>query len=238
MSDRKGRRGDSLHNVDYGLTHRFFSKLADFLLYREMYEISEYITLCVEHIQPSDETADFFDAIVSSEDGNPRYEQFWAIWKGILPKYIETSRSSTGYHFGKMTHRYLLAWPYWKPGIEEWHSLKEPEVGLCKEIAEQAGGHPAVLDSISQVLNGIGSHFVDSGILWLYTITAKNKNLETEALETNTVYYLEKISRKYIYLNRYKIKRDSILRSKIINILDFMVTKGSVQGYLLREDIV
>lgn len=237
MSDRRDRSADSQRDFDYGLIHRFFNKLADFLLNRDMGEIAEYVSLCAEYIQPSDETADFFDAVVSLENTNPRHEQFWALWRGMLPKYIKIGQGSTGYHFRKMTHSYLLAGPYWKSGIEEWHSLREPEVGFYKEIAEKVGGHPAVLDSISQVLNGIGSLFLDNGIVWLNTII-NNRNLETEELETNTVYYIEKILRKYTYLNREKIKRDSKLKTKVLSILNFLVVRGSVQGYLLREDIV
>lgn len=86
--------------------------------------------LCTESVQSSNETADFFDEIVLSEDENPRYEQFWAIWKAILPKYIEISHGSTGHYFSRMTHSYLLAWQYWKPGIEEWCSLKKTRDGI------------------------------------------------------------------------------------------------------------
>lgn len=95
-----------------------------------------------------------------------------------------------------------------------------------------------MLDSIAQVLNGIGSRFVNDGISWLSTIITNNKRLETGELEPNTVYYMEKVIRKHTYLNRDKIKRDNKLKTKVLTILDFLVIRGSVQGYLLREDIV
>lgn len=237
MSDRRERR-DSPYNIDYGLPRRFFRNLAKFLLNREVHEITEFMIPCIENMQPSDETATFYDNLVSAEDENYRYEQFWAIWKQMLPKYLEISKNHRGHYFSKITHSYLLAWPYWRAEIQEWHGLKESEIGFYKEIAEQAGNHPAVLDSISQVLNGIGNRFVNDGISWLSTIIMNNKGLESEVLETNTVYYIEKIIRKYTYLNRERIKRDVKLKTKILIILDFLVARGSVQGYLLREDVV
>lgn len=66
----------------------------------------------------------------------------------------------------------------------------------------------------------------------------KNKNLESEELETNTVYYLEILVRQYVYRNRHKIRKSKNLKDELLVILDFLVKKGSVTGYLLREDIL
>ena len=66
----------------------------------------------------------------------------------------------------------------------------------------------------------------------------KNSSLSTEELETNTIYYIEVIIRKYIYLNRTKIKTDLKIKNKILIVLNFLIEKGSVNGYLLREDIL
>ena len=57
-------------------------------------------------------------------------------------------------------------------------------------------------------------------------------------LETNTIYYIENIIRKYIFKNHNKIKTSIHLKNNIINILNFLIEKGSVTGYLLREDIL
>ena len=66
----------------------------------------------------------------------------------------------------------------------------------------------------------------------------KNKNLPAEKLETNTVYYIESVLRKYIYLNRTKIKKSKKMRYEILTITDFLISKNSVIGYILRENII
>jgi hypothetical protein len=66
----------------------------------------------------------------------------------------------------------------------------------------------------------------------------KNKNLYTDELETNTVYYMEVIVRKFVYLNRTKLKSDRYMKNKLLIILEFLIGKASVNAYLLREDIL
>ena len=99
------------------------------------------------------------------------------------------------------------------------------------------GHHPSVLYSISKFLNQIGSSFLDKGIIWIADIFSKNTNLQTEDVNPNTIYYLEIIARKYVYLNRTKLKTNRFMKEKVLTLLDFLVSKGSVNGYLLREDI-
>jgi hypothetical protein len=64
------------------------------------------------------------------------------------------------------------------------------------------------------------------------------KNNEHTELEANTVYYIEKLLRKYVHLNRSKIRQNIKLKNTVLIILDFLVDQSSVNAYLLREDIL
>jgi hypothetical protein len=44
--------------------------------------------------------------------------------------------------------------------------------------------------------------------------------------------------KEYIYKNREKIKRNVQLKKEVLVILEFLVEKGSVAGYMLRENIL
>jgi hypothetical protein len=94
------------------------------------------------------------------------------------------------------------------------------------------------LYSISKLLNGIGSNFIDDGIVWLSDMLKKNKNLRTEDLEVNTIYYLENIVRNYAFYKRREIKTNHELKEQVITILDFLIEKASVIAYLIREDVL
>ncbi|WP_218640559.1 hypothetical protein [Paenibacillus odorifer] len=109
---------------------------------------------------------------------------------------------------------------------------------LYTSASKEIGNIPSVLYSIVKISNSIGSNFKDEGIEWLHTIVSNNKFLNLDDLESNTLYYLEMFLRKYIFINRQKIKEEIRLKNKIIPILDFMIERGSIHGYLLRESIL
>lgn len=66
----------------------------------------------------------------------------------------------------------------------------------------------------------------------------KNKNLISEELEVNTIYYIESIVRKYILTSRQKIRTTLQTKKAVVSILNFLVERGSATGYLLRENIL
>ena len=44
--------------------------------------------------------------------------------------------------------------------------------------------------------------------------------------------------RKFIFMNKDKIKHEIRLKKQIVPILEFMIERGSVHGYLLRESVL
>ena len=109
---------------------------------------------------------------------------------------------------------------------------------FMQEISEKIGHCPSTLYAISKLLNDIGSPYLDDGVLWVSHMLATNQNLFAAKLEVNTVYYIENLVRKYIYKNRTKIRETKKLKEEVLVILDFLIAKGSVVGYILRESIV
>ena len=143
-----------------------------------------------------------------------------------------------GYHLKEIIINYLLAWRWWREGIEEWRSLRNENLSLYTNASKELGSIPAVLYSIVRVLNTIGANFKVEGIDWIHAIVSTNSSLSLNDLESNTLYYLEKFLRKFIFINRKNIKEEIRLKNKVIPILDFMIERGSIHGYLLRESIL
>ena len=107
-----------------------------------------------------------------------------------------------------------------------------------QKIVNDIGNSPSVLYSISKNLNGIASIFLNDGIKWLSEIIDKQNYTGNSQLEENTVFYLENLIRKYIYLNREKVKKDIRVKKQVLIILNFLIQRTSVNAYLLREDIL
>jgi len=225
--------------IDYTLKHRFLEKLAYFILNSTKNEIEKYLKPFVDNFNISRNTADFFQEFITVEDRLNKYEEFWTVWNAFYEKIVEICKKQGSYLYTKeIVHNYLLALPYWKEGVKKWHTLKEREKLFFKKVAKDIGHHPSVLYSLSKILNDIGSNFIDDGMIWMSNILQKNNQLISEELETNTIYYIENIIRRYILINRQKIKTSVQIKNQVIVILNFLVERGSITGYLLREDVL
>ncbi|EHO13008.1 AVAST type 4 anti-phage nuclease Avs4 [Myroides odoratimimus] len=234
--DYKDETGDRT-NI-YSLRLHIFEKFSSFILQREKENIDKYLDPFLNYLSPTEETASFIREIIFAQDTLRCFEQFWHIWDKLFLKLKELCDSSRSYYIEKIIINFLLADHIWSNGIKEWHSLTNGNLLFYNNVSNEMGYVPAVLYSISRVLNTIGSNFDKEGINWIYNVVIKNKMLHLGDLELYTIDYLERYLRKFIFNNRQTIKREVKLKSKVIIILDFMIERGSVHGYLLRENIL
>lgn len=222
----------------YGLRLIVFRQFSKFLLNRKLSEIDKYIDPILKSLLVTEETVSFIDEMISAEDGICKNEQFWHIWKKMYPFIKDLCLNPRGYHLKEVIINYLLAWRWWREGIESWHSLTEANIDFYSMVSKDLGHIPAVLYSVSRVLCTIGSKFEKDGVKWLYTIVSQNNALVLDDLESNTLFYIERFLRKFIFENRENIKRDFRLKLKVIEVLSFIIEKGSIRGYQLRESIL
>ncbi len=225
--------------VDYRVRHDFLEKSAYFILSVPKDEISEYLKPFVDKFDASDAIADLFEEFITAEDYLNSYENFWEVWNIFKDKIIEICKKGDGYwHVDKILKSYLFAQNLWNESAIEWHTFKDTNKSFFKEITEKIGHCSSTLCAISKLLNGIGNLYLDDGIIWISEMIKNNDNLSKVKLEINTLYYLENIIKKYTYKNREKIKKTKELKQNILIILDFLINKGSVVGYMLRESIL
>lgn len=230
---------DREDRVDYKVRHDFLEKLAYFILSSPKEEIQEYIKPFLNKFNSSEAIADLFEEFISAEDYLNSYENFWEIWNLFKEKTIEVCKKGDGYWYvDKIIKSYLFAQNPWKESAIEWHTFKDENKRFFKEISEKIGHCPSALYAISKLLNDIGSSYLDDGILWLSDMLKNNGNLLDAKLEINTIYYLENLVKKYVYKNREKLKKTVELKQKVLIILDFLINKGSVIGYMLRENVL
>ncbi|MFY9620584.1 MAG: hypothetical protein WAQ99_12315 [Pyrinomonadaceae bacterium] len=230
---------DREDKIEYTLKYRLLDKLAFFVLKAPADRIENYIKPFVAAFRVSRDTAELFARFVSAEDALQRYEEFWIVWNAFYPKIVELcKKGATRYDGQSIVHNYLFAWQYWKETAKEWHTLKEREKIFFQNVARDMGNDPAVLYSLAKVLNEIGATFFDDGIFWISGVLKNNPELKTAKLEVNTEYYLENLVRKYTLLKRMAIKSSLQVKNQILVVLNFLVDKGSVVGYLLREDLL
>ncbi len=230
---------DRKDKIDYTLKHNFLDKLAFFVLKAPVDRIQNYVQPFVDGFRVSRDTAELFARFVSAEDALNCYEEFWIVWNAFYPRIVELCKDGgTRYDGQSIVHNYLFAWQYWKETAKEWHTLKDREKIFFQNVARDMGRDPAVLYSLAKVLNEIGAIFFEDGIAWISGLLQNNRELQNAELEANTVYYLENLVRKYMLLRRSVIRSSTYIKSQVLLILNFLIEKGSVVGYLLREDLL
>jgi len=230
---------DREDKIDYQVKHDFLQTYTYFVLNSPKDEVQDLLKPFIDNFNTSESIADLFQEFVLAEDVLNTYDNFWLAWNAFKEKIFDICKDGDArWHVDKIVKSYLFAQVPWKETAKEWHSLKNNNKRFFKELSENIGHCPSALYSISKLLNDIGSHYLDDGVIWISTILGKNYDLADKKLENNTIYYIENLSRKYTFRNREKIKRTKVIKDNLLIILDYLIKKGSVIGYMLRESIV
>ena len=106
-------------------------------------------------------------------------------------------------------------------------------------ISARLGFNPTIIFAISKMLNTSGKEiFENEGVTWLSGIISNNPNLSEVSLHTNTIYYLEEYILSYVKKMNFSFRTNNDAKKKVMVILDYLVSKGSTLGFLLREEIL
>ena len=230
---------DREDKVDYSVRHAFLKKLAYSVLNASEKDISDYLKPFLDGFNGSESIADLFEQIILAEDQLNTYDKFWQVWILFFEKIVALCKNGDGcWYVDKILKSYLFAQTQWKKTITDWYPFKDSNSRFFADIAKNIGHCPSTLYALAKSLNNVASKYLNPGIAWLSGMLTCNKNLWTAKLETNTLYHLESLVRKYIYNERERIRRTKQLKEEVLVILEFLVEKGSVVGYILRENIL
>lgn len=225
--------------IDYQVKHDFLQTYTYFVLNSPKDEIQDYLKPFIDNFNSSESIADLFQEFVLTEDKLNTYDNFWFVWNTFKEKIVDICKEGDErWYVSKIVKSYLYATVPWKESAKEWHSLKDKNKRFFAELSNKIGHCPSFLYAISKLLNDIGSHYIDDGVLWISIILRNSQDIADKNLEANTIYYLENFTRKYTFRNREKIKKIKAIKDNLLLILDFLIEKGSVVGYMLRESIV
>jgi hypothetical protein len=225
--------------VDYSIRHSFLEKLAYFILNSSEQNIPDYLKPFLDNFNGSEAIAELLEQFVLAQDRLDTYEKFWQVWTLFFEKVVALCKDGDGYwYIDRIIRSYLFAQTTWKETATDWHTFKDGNSKFFADVVKNIGHCPSTLYSLAKSLNNIASKYLNFGISWLCEMMTVHKNLWSAKLETNTQYYLENLVRKYIYKEREKIRKTKKLKEEVLVILDFLIERGSVIGYILRENIL
>lgn len=230
---------DREDKVDYSVRHAFLEKLAYSVLNASEQDIPDYLKPFLSGFNGSEPIADLFEQFILAEDSLDTYDKFWQVWTLFFEKMVALCKDGDGYwYIDKIIKSYLFAQILWKESATDWHTFRDSNSHFFAEIAKNIGHCPSTLYSLAKSLNNVASRYLNPGIAWISGMLVCNKELWTAKLEENTIYYLECLVRRYIYTERERIRRTKQLKEEVLVILEFLVEKGSVVGYMSRENIL
>lgn len=230
---------DREDRIDYAVKHGFLRRLAYLVLNSSKEDVADYLNPFVQNFNNSGSIAELFEEFILAEDKLSAYDNFWAVWHLFLQNVMQICKIGDEHWYAdRIIRSYLFAQTQWKETATEWHTLRESNKNFFEEMVKHGGHRPCVLYSISKLLNDVGSIYLQDGITWISSMLSKNENLRTAKRDKNTIYYLENLVKKYVYKNQEKIRRMRKAKEEILVILNFLIEKGSVVGYLLRESIL
>tara|TARA_R110000850_G_scaffold155120_8_gene279134 strand:+ start:23203 stop:27915 length:4713 start_codon:yes stop_codon:yes gene_type:complete len=235
---RKILSDDRDDRIDYLTKHNFLKWYTKYVLHLAVDDVSECLTPFTDEFLASEGIADLLKEFVISEDQTGRSDNFWKVWELFKDSIISSALNRPSYHYSnRVIEAYMLASTHWKDDATSWKALTSERKIFFEDLTEKIGGNEAYLYSLAKLLCGLGSSYLNSGIFWLSSAIRDNKTSLSRDYRDNTIWYLEKASRKYIFLNREKARRNTKVNAALLCILDYLIENGSVVGYLLREDI-
>ncbi|WP_059369241.1 AVAST type 4 anti-phage nuclease Avs4 [Treponema endosymbiont of Eucomonympha sp.] len=226
---------------EYKTKHSFLTVFSDFILNLQEKDLNRFCQPFIANISASEGYADFLKYLIYAEDKIHTYEKFWLIWNLFKDSVVKICNNKISIrNIDKIVQSYLFADIFWEENIKDWESIREREKVFFSDMVNKIGSIPSVLYSIAKLLNTVGSIFINEGIDWLDTILSPNDSakLLNSDLNIMTVFYIENYIRRYIYLNNDKIRKTKIVKTKVVNILTFLIDSSSVVGYILRERIL
>lgn len=238
--------------INYELENSYIEWLADYILNLPKEIQTELVHAVMASAMPGRNFSYLLSDLIIAENKQPRYNSFWNIWQS-MQEYIIMWYDKQIDRYKKMSFdayfaddvenvliNYLLAFPYWSEGVEEWHSLNQENNSFYYVMSDRLGYNPTTLCAISQILNTIGKKvFISDGIDWLSHIIKNNPHLLEKPLPLNTIYYIEEYMFGFVKKENFTLKTaETDVKKKVLIILDFLVSKGSMVGFLLRETII
>jgi len=229
---------DRDEKIDYTTRRLFLKKYTQWILHLDQAEIKDALSPFIDNFTIGEGISYLLKQFIYSEDNINRPDHFWIVWELFKDKVVEASnRGGRRDYSSQIVKSYMFASTDWNVGTKEWHTFNQDRAVFFNELTTELSGNSSYLYCLSKLLYGVGSIYIEWGIQWLsYTIKMiENKPLGENS--ENTIFYLEKIVKKYILLNREKARKDAKVKAAIITILDFLVENQSIVGYLQREDI-
>jgi hypothetical protein len=185
------------------------------------------------------EVSAFLRELLSKEDQEPNTPQYWYLW-GLFAERIKLAKWLP--HLGEEHSEgdgivsAVFLNTRWKEGVRHWRSLE----GYAQNIDSLFSALPPtsiVLDRYLRFLYDIGERSLPAAFL-LISQALQNGKADEMLADSETIFVLEVILQRHVYGRPIELKKDKLLRTAVLEILDLLVENGSSAAFRMRDDFV
>ena len=236
---------------NYQLESFYKTWLSEYLLNLPGEKQNELVQVLMAKAQLNRDFNELLTDIILSQNVLKRYKSFWNLWTLLQESIIQSFENDKGIYLepdreviiglGRedVIVTYLLCNLEMDVENTEFQSIRSKMCLFFATISSRLGFNPTIIFAISKMLNTSGKGiFENEGVTWLSGIISNNPNLSEASLHTNTIYYLEEYILSYVKKMNFSFRTNTDAKKKAMIILDYLVSKGSTLGFLLREEIL
>lgn len=203
-------------------------ELAYLLLHTESVEIMNSLDITNAIVKKSNLGQSYLMQLIYETDRCKNSDRFWTIWNSyrkLLAELIQTEKN-------EILRTYTLN-VQWNDGVKDWHSLRRNDLDFFTFLGENCQDNVTIFEGLVKILTTIGSNFKTEGMGWIARAIEQRPTMNLA--NTTALFYLEMIMMPYIYANKMQIRKNHMLLEQVRTILNFMVSKSSVTGFILRD---
>lgn len=198
-------------------------------------DLDEYLSIYINDLRDQDFFDDIFRFFIYAADERNNPDRFWHIWNSFFTKIVNIFTAPDTRKNSKILKSYIFNSIRWNANSKEWHSFRECDKNFFNKITIKLYMFEELVDYISYLMYGIASNYLSEGISWLAQIIKKDSFIRSYKVDIS---YLEHIIKEYIYKNLTEIRTNGIRKQEVCILLDYLIKKGSVTGYMLKDYIL
>jgi hypothetical protein len=177
--------------------------------------------------------------LVGIEDREPNTAQFWFLWSLFAEKVTAASwlrHIDEEHPRGSEVMSGIFLSTGWKEEVRHWRSL-EGYADRVHSLFKRLPASSTIYEDYVSFLYHIGEQSLPDAFIRLANkleTTDPNKLLRGR----NTIYLLEVLLRRHVYVRPRELKRRTDLRTAVLQLLDVLVENGSSAAFRMRDDFV
>ncbi|MDB5330858.1 MAG: hypothetical protein JWP03_2009, partial [Phycisphaerales bacterium] len=185
------------------------------------------------------EVASFVKDLVIAEDNAETTGSFWPLWSELASRILKApwlSDLEQRYPRDEGLLREMFLGLKWNEGVTHWHCL-EGHSQLIDDFFEKLPAVAVVFSGFLKFLYDIGERSLPNAFLLLER-KLRAGTASKILSDSNVVFYLETILRRYVYGKPDALKQHHSLRNAVLYLLDQLIDAGSSTAYRMRDDFV